>query len=85
MADHIHRWIDSDGVTEIRISAVDFDRLWLARQRLTTGPVVFYAGYTPISRSDIPQASDIPPTGGVRYGGYMFEDTSDCPICSAAQ
>lgn len=74
---HAHKLISDDGVSEIAISDEDFDRQWLRRQRLIDGPVaITYAGYFPYSRKTTP----IEPAE-IRYGGYVFEDSSGCPVC----
>lgn len=79
---HVHQFVTDAGVSEIRISDHDHDLLWLQRQRLiSTAVVVNYAGYTPFTRDSHTDDPGSPERPAVAYVGYMYEDTSGCPVC----
>lgn len=75
---HVHQLVSNTGVSEVRYSADDYDRLWLHKQRLIDSVEisVAYGGYMPNA-----QASLFDSAMSVSFVGYVFEDASRCEAC----
>jgi hypothetical protein len=72
---HIHRWVSDLGVDEFTCSAEEFDRRWLQQQRLVEDTGSVTVGYLPTPGEEVTRI------GSVQYAGYIYEDTSGCPVC----